>query len=310
MGSTVTTKPARAHTAESDYLSPPGREIPDLLRYPHTDLGNAERLVAMFGHNIRYCPPMKKWLVWNGRQWKVDGDGGINRKAKATVREFGAQAADIGDKEEREKAEGFAKCSESAGSIRAMLECARYEQGISISTAELDTNPWLLNCPNGTVDLETGELREHRQEDLITKMCPIEYDFSAECPRFPKFLRRIFDDNEEVMSFIQRAFGYALTGVVSEKAVFCFLFYGNNGKTTLLEVIRYVLGEYSGQLMIDSLIRRGAQQGANSNPLADLSDLRGARLVTTSEAEEGAKLVEGQIKQLTGMGQVKILPEI
>ncbi|HLN00717.1 MAG TPA: phage/plasmid primase, P4 family [Bryobacteraceae bacterium] len=276
---------------------------PDLLCYPYTDTGNAERLVHLFGAQIRYCPEMKKWLVWDFKRWVPDTSGKARRLAKITVRNFYAQAAGIDDEKAREAAEGFARHSESAGSIRAMLECAQYEDGIAICAKELDSDPWLLNCLDGTIDLRTGQLRPHRQQDLITKLCPVKYDASAPCPRFMQFLDRILGANPALIAYVQRVFGYALTGDVNEKACFCLFGEGNNGKTTLLELFRYIMGDYAAQVMIDTLMTRRSQESNAS--LADLADLRGARFVTTSETEEGQRLAEGKLKYVTGMSEIK-----
>jgi len=272
-----------------------------LLCYPYTDTGNAERLVHLFGAQIRYCPEMKKWIVWDFKRWVPDTSGKARRLAKITVRNFYAQAAGIDDEKAREAAEGFARHSESAGSIRAMLECAQYEDGIAICAKELDSDPWLLNCLDGTIDLRTGEIRAHSPKDFITKLCAIHFDREARCDLFKQFLARIMADRTELIEYLQRAFGYALTGIVTEKAVFVLVGDGDNGKTTLLELFRFMLGDYAAQVLIDTLMLRQE----NNASLSDLADLRGARFVTTSETEEGQKLWEGKLKYLTGMNEIK-----
>jgi len=277
--------------------------MPDLLKYPHTDIGNGERLVAMFGGKCRYCHDFRSWLIYNGKRWIRDRNGRMNRNAKETIRTLYLQATKITSDKARQQIEGFARRSESVKSIRAMLECARSERDISVSAEDLDQNPLLLNCQNGTVDLETGDLREHRPDDLITKICNVEFDPRATCEVFDAFIARILGDDLEMILYLQQVIGYSLTGLVSEKALFCLFGDGNNGKTTLLESLRYVLNDYSGQIMIESLLK--SESSNNSNALADLSDLKGARFVTTSEAEHGAVLSEAQIKQITGMGQLK-----
>ena len=277
--------------------------VPDLLRYPYTDTGNAERLVAKFGTNIRYCPDWKTWLIWDRTRWLPDRSREIQRGAKYAIREFYAQSASIPDNSDRQKAESHARLSESAAAIRAMLACAESEKGITVNATELDLDPWLLNCQNGTLDLKTGKLRPHSQADLITKRCSVDFDAKAPCPVFEGFIARILGGQAALVTYVQRVFGYALTGVVIEKACFCLFGEGNNGKTTLLELFRHILGDYSSQVMIDSLMTRRAQESNAS--LADLADLRGARFVTTSETEAGQRLAEGKLKYLTGMSEVK-----
>lgn len=298
------------------------KAIEDLLSQPYTDTGNAERLVILHGENIHFCWETKRWFVWDGHRWKPLDHRQLKVFAKQTIRRFYEQAAFIDSAEIKQAAEQHARKSESAKSIQAMLTCAEYEKEIPVSINQLDQDPFLLNCLNGTLDLRTGELREHRREDLITKLVHLKYYPDAECPRFLQFLERIMgapgpDESEEtdeqrqarcervghLMSFLQKLFGYSLTGDVSEKAVFCFVGSGNNGKTTLLEVIRFILAEYSAQILIDNLMQHHARESNAS--LADLSDLRGARLVVTSEAEEGQRLAVGKLKYLTqGAGEI------
>ena len=288
---------------------------PDLRCQPYTDTGNAERLVALHGRDLRFCTESKKWLVWDGRRWNAEHGRRVKVLAKRTIRKLYDQAADIENKDVRQAAERHARNSESAKAINAMLACAEYEEGMPVSAGELDQNRYLLNCRNGTLDLADGCLRKHARENLITKLVHFDYRPGAKCPRFIQFLHRIMDGgphasddslarSNRLVGYLQKCFGYALTADVSEKAVFCFFGSGNNGKTTLLEIIRFVLAEYSTQVLIDSLMVHHSRESNAS--LADLADLRGARFVTTSEAEEGQRLAVGKLKYLTqGMGTIK-----
>jgi putative DNA primase/helicase len=292
----------------------PAAEL-DLLNQPHTDTGNAERLVLLYGSDIRFCSELKKWFVWDGRRWNSEDIRRVKALAKRAMRRMYAQAAGIDGKERREAAERHARKSESAPGINALLACAEYEDGVPISAADLDRNGYALNFLNGTLDLKTGRIREHRREDLITRLVHFDYRPDAKCPRFMRFLYRVMGDGpdasdcnragvDRLVHYLQKAFGYAVTADVSEKAVFCFFGGGNNGKTTLLEIIRFAVSEYSAQVLIDSLMMHQSRESSAS--LADLGDLRGARFVTTSEAEEGQRLAVGKLKYLTqGMGEIK-----
>jgi putative DNA primase/helicase len=310
------TEAQREISAEKDAKSKKGpMPRPNLLIQPHTDTGNAERLVACYGSDIRYCVEGKRWLVYDGRRW-VYADGQISQLAKTTLRRLYHEAAHAqGDDDFKERVMKHARRSESAHGIRAMLERAESEGDIPVHASQLDVNPDLLNCLNGTVDLRSGELYEHRREDLITKLVHLNYNPRADCPQFLRFLYRIMGDGPDaseadyeragrLVGYLQKCFGYALTGLVSEKAVFCFFGTGDNGKTTLLEIIRFVLEEYSAQVLIDSLMAHRDNQ--SSATLADLADLRDARFVTTSEIEEGQRLAVAKLKYLTqGMGKIK-----
>jgi putative DNA primase/helicase len=283
---------------------------PNLLMFPFTDAGNAERIIALYGEDIRYCLEMKRWLIWNGVRWAVDELNTMRQKAKAMARLLYRQAKDKGER----GIQVHARASESYAAITAALGSAASERGIPILAAELDQHPYLLNCTNGVLDLRTGQLLKHNREFLITKLCPVPYLASAVCPRFVGFIEWAMGANPEaevtqrtsrLVRFLQRAFGYALTSDVSEKAV--FIFYGeggNNGKTTLLTVFRNLLGrDYSGQLVIDTVM---SMKNTDATARADLADLRGVRLVVTSEVEKEHRLSEGKIKYITaGMGAIK-----
>jgi P4 family phage/plasmid primase-like protien len=285
-----------------------GADGPNLRIQPYTDAGNGERIVAMFGRDIRYCVEMKNWLLWDDKRWNVDTAGVILQKAKLMAREMYKQA--LGNS----TLEDHARASESHRALKAAIACASTERGIPISASDLDQQAFLLNCPNGVVDLRSGTLLPHDREFLITKLCPIEYDAKAECPRFQAFLEWAMGGNPEadlsdrtsrLVGFLQRAFGYALTSDVSEKAL--FIFYGNkgnNGKTTLLTLFRHLLGkDYSSQISIETVM---AAKSQDATMRADLADLRGARFVVTSEVEKEHRLNEGKIKFITaGLSEIK-----
>src|SRR5262249_18363361 len=160
-------------------------------------------------------------------RWIRDKSGCVHRLAKETCRKLHVASLAISDKEERVQVEGFARRSEDAKGIRAMLECARHEEGIAIIAANFDSDPWLLNCKNGTIDLRTGGLRTFQREDFITKMCAIRFNPKATCPLFLRFLDKIFSQNVALIGYVQKAIGYALTGVVTEKVIFCLHGDGN-----------------------------------------------------------------------------------
>jgi len=284
-------------------------KIPNLLRQGFHDAGNAERLEAIHGRDLRYCYEFRKWLIFDGQRWVRDTHGIAEKWAKETIVSFLKQAVAT----ENESAEKFARGSLNVNRINGMLFLARCE--LPIASEDLDAHPYLLNCLNGTLDLKTGELREHQREDYLTKLVHFEYKPQAECPRFKEFLYEIMGSSsdsseaeleriDQLVEYLQKAFGSACTGDTSEKKVFCFFGGGDNGKTTLLEAIRHVIAEYSHQVLIDSLMARTMQQTNAS--MADLADLRGARFVTTSEGERGQRLAEARLKYLTaGMGEIK-----
>jgi putative DNA primase/helicase len=260
-----------------------------------TDVGNARRFALAHGNDVRFCHRWKKWLTWDSLRWVTDDAGGIQQRAKQTAIAMLLEAANEPNDERRNKLLAWQKQSEFEHRIRALITLAQSEEGLPVRVEELDRHPMLLNCENGTIDLESGEFREHRRQDMITKLAPVIYDANAKCPQWLAFLNRIMDGNKELTGFLQRAAGYSLTGDTREHALFLFYGTGANGKTSYLEVLRHVLGDYVMSAEFSSfIVTRGA------NVRNDLARLAGTRMVTAVESEANRRLAEEVIKQVTG----------
>lgn len=263
-----------------------------------THLGNAERFAAQYSANIKYCHAWKKWLIWDETRWRLDHKDQVVTLAGRTARSIYAEAKAISDDDLKTAFQKHSRKSESAYNLEAITKLARSCPNIPITPDELDADPWLFNCANGTIDLRTGKLRGHSREDLLTKISPVDYRPDAECPIWQDFLHRVLGGNTDLIVFIQKAMGYSLTGAVNEKALFFLHGNGDNGKTTLLEAIRPIMGDYAGTVDIEALMKK-AQTSEKERAFADLL---GKRFVTSSEAAEGEALHEARIKYLTGMG--------
>jgi putative DNA primase/helicase len=279
------------HVAFNGYGSPQPPEGFNL-----TDLGNAERFIARHGEDVRYCYPWSRWLVWTGARWERDEAGHVYRLAKDTVRGIYQEAAAAEDEDRRKALAKHAARSEAEAKIKAMLELSKSE--VPISPAELDAEPWLLNAPNGTIDLRTGELRDHRREDLITKMVGADYDPRAEAPAWETTLRRALP-SEELRGFFRKLAGYGFSGDVSEHILAVLYGTGANGKSTILNALLAAAGDYGMQAAPDLLV---AKKGSHPTEVADLF---GMRLVASIEVEDGRRLAESLVKQLTGGDKVR-----
>ncbi len=264
-----------------------------------TEIGNAERLVAKYGNDIRFCHEWNKWLIWSGTHWQIDLTGEIDRMAKETVRAIYSEAFLQKDEEKRAALAKFAARSETSRAINAMVTLARSEQGIPVLSDELDSNIWLLNCKNGTLDLKTGNLKPHNRSDYITKYVPVEYNPIADCKEWATFLERIMDGKKDLISFLQRAIGYSLTGSTREQCLFILYGSGANGKSTFLETIAELLSGYAQRTPTDTLMAKDTSSVPN-----DLARLKGSRFVIASEAEEGKRFAESLVKQLTGSEKI------
>lgn len=265
-----------------------------------TDTGNGRRIARDHKQDIRYCHIWGCWEIWNGRYWEKDSSGEIYRRAKNTVASIYSEAAIAIDSEQRKTLAAHATRSESEARINAMINLAKSEPGIPVSPNMFDIDPWLLNCENGTLNLKTMELYQHRRENLITKLAPVSYDMTAECPIWISFLQKIMNGNQGLITFIQKALGYTLTGDTREQVLFILYGTGANGKSTLINTIISLLGDYALQTPAETFLQ-GDRSGGIPN---DIARLRGARFVAAVEAGEGRRLSEVLIKQLTGQDTI------
>jgi putative DNA primase/helicase len=260
---------------------------------PCTELGNAERLVRLFGDRIRFVPQWG-WLVWDGKRWARDnGNQRITELAEETVRQIYREAAEANDPDERAKLAKWAIASESRQRITALIDLAA--PMCLASPDEFDADDWLLNLENGVLNLRTLEFMPHDPNLKLTKLAPVTYDPDADCPKWKAFLQRIFNGNERLIRFVQRAVGYSLTGSTREQCLFFLYGTGANGKSTFLEVIRALLGDYAVTAEFSTFV--ADRKGSVRN---DIARLHNARLVTAIEVGEGKRFAEELIKTLTG----------
>lgn len=266
-----------------------------------TDLGNARRLVRLFGDGLRYCPQWGSWLTWDGRRWLEDQNGEVYRRAKRTALSIGREAADAVDIDEGKALLRFALDTESRKRLEAMIALAWSEPGIPVDPSQLNRDPMLLNVENGTIDLATGRLRPHRQDDLITKLCPVAFDAAAECPLWEETLELVFDCNAELVAYWQRLTGYALTGATSEQVLPILHGGGENGKSTVLNVMLEILGPDYAMKAPPNLLMAKKHDGHPT----ELADLFGKRLVVAMETGEGTRFNEPLVKELTGSDPIR-----
>jgi putative DNA primase/helicase len=284
--------------------------------YHRNDTGNADRLADLYGHELIYCTERNSFYVWTGQRWQCDEFVEVERRAEKTMLEAFTEARDIPDGDERKSFFRFVNSSLSRAGLGNMTHLAK-KKVQQISASDFDQDPWTLNVENGAVDLRTGALRPHKPEDLLSKLIRLRYDRQAGCPQFMTFLYRIMGGHpaasgignvnaEQLVAYLQRVFGCAATGV-PEKLLFVLYGEGNNGKTTLLEIIRDALGdkEYAGQVQVDSLMIRPKEALSNNAVNTDLADLQGCRFVSSSEVEQGQRLSLSRVKYLTGLGKIK-----
>ncbi len=281
---------------------------PSAQWFAMTDIGNAERFVDHHGHDVYYVTELG-WFVWDGIRWVNDSTGTVQRFAKITVRRIYQDAAALAEMASNEaegearksKAEiakkllAWARNSEGDSRMRALLNRARYEADVVASAKDFDRDDWLFNVRNGTINLRTGKLEPHSRANQITKLADVHFDPSASCPTWDAFLDKIMRYKPDLLRFIRQMVGYALTGETREQCLFMLYGTGANGKSTFIEVINAMMGDYARQADFTTFAVRSGE-----SPRNDVARLAGARFVAATETESGQRLSEVVVKQLTG----------
>ena len=304
-----------ANVADSTPASPADIDL-RLASLSLHDVGSSKRFIARNGRDFIWIADSSgrgTWYVWKGTHWnQEDGEREAQLRAQATaaaildevaaLRDAGPQDAESREAWQKRITElgKWAKSSGYAARLDAMLTTVAPQ--LERRSVELDANPWLFNVRNGTVELHAEAdggvtFRAHRRDDLITRVAPVSYDPNAECPDFRAWLEGILPD-PKVCLFLQRYFGYALSGAIDEQCMVMFWGKGQNGKSTLLNVVRSILGAYCVILPVASLLEQQYRRGSDATP--ELARLAGARLALASEPEKKERLSASAIKTLTG----------
>lgn len=269
---------------------------------PLTEMGLAERLLRDHGRDLRYCESVDGWLYWNGRVWVQDTGAKMERIACRVIRGLGAEASAAQDDEQRRKILKFALTAEKAKTVKATVALCRAADPASftsVSLDDLDADPFLLNVRNGTLCLRTGQLGDFDRSHHITKMAPVEYNDTAECPQWLAFLDRVFQGDQELIRFVQKMVGNCLTGSTEEQAFFILYGKGANGKSTFLNVLQSILGDYAATVSADLVLAGRSNKDAERATPAK-ARIQGRRLLVATESEPNRKLAEDVVKQVTG----------
>jgi len=265
------------------------------------DCGNAIRMCRQYGNIIRHCEDWGKWFIWDGKRWREDNTNMIFYFAKKVAKGIYIEASNEQDNNRALEVSRFAHESCNNNRINAMVESTKNEHdyGVPITVDILDTDQFLINLENGTFDLRTYTLLPHDQQNMITKIANVWYDTTAVCPMWLGFLDRIFrgqgENKPKLIAFLQRACGYSLTGDTKEQIMFFLYGSGANGKSTFIDVIQYILGEYAAATESTTFTTSKADSIRN-----DIARLVGKRFVSASENSTESLLDESLVKKLTG----------
>jgi putative DNA primase/helicase len=262
---------------------------------PLTEYGYARRFIKVHSGELRYVPEWKRWLVWDSKRWAHDTTGQAQRRMKSIARRVTAEVLASGSDEEFKAT----RRGETSAAVSGALTLASTEIEVVVSHEQLDTDPYLLNCANGTVDLRTGEKRDHDPADLITKLARGAYDPKASGSNFAAFLEKV-QPAESMRAYLARLTGHGLIGRVIEHILPIFHGEGANGKSTYINAVEYALGDYAAPADPELLTARTF----DAHPTGT-ADLFGVRLAILHETDRGRRLAEGTVKRLTGGDAIK-----
>lgn len=288
--------PAEADEGETD--------TDKILAYaPQNDLGNSKRLITRFGDDMMFVENVG-WFVWDAARWNhEDGNGDAmklaHQVAAAITKEAKALKDDPGRSSPERIARLFGWAIQSGNQSKAASMLATAAPYLKKPIDHLDANAFLIAAPNGTIVLKSNcEMRPSHRSDLITRSLGVKFRAGASCPLFEKFLARIMPETD-MRGFLQRICGYCLTGSTREHKLFIFYGTGRNGKSTLINALRKVMGDYASSTPVATFMANPyGKDGGEASP--DLARLPGARMVTAAEPQEGARLDESKVKEMTG----------
>jgi len=262
-----------------------------LERHSLSDLGNAKLFIDQAEGKLLYSPGMG-WLAWDGRRWTTASQTKLFEVTEDVINLLHSQANSDPSNPQLKQ---HAAHSEAYRSITAMHSLAQMSSELHVSDSDFDSNPHLINVLNGTLNLKTGKLHEHSRDDRITMLADVEYVPGFRSTIWDRFIRDICTHNRELMEYMQRAVGYALTGYTSAQCMFILYGEGANGKSTLVEAVRATLGDYAKSADPNTLMAQSGTRIRN-----DIARLRGSRFLSATESSSHGKLDETMIKQLTG----------
>ena len=255
----------------------------ELTIAPFSDDALALRFSDFHTNDLRYTAKWGRWSMWDGARWKTDETCRVSNLVRQVCREAGYECNG-----------NMAHHVASAAKVAAVERMARNDRRHAAEVDQWDSKPWLLNTPAGAVELQTGKIRSADPRDYLTKITAVAPNLDG-CPIWLGFLKRVTNDDPDLVGFLQRMCGYALTGLTREHALFFLYGTGGNGKSVFLNTISGILGDYVRSASIETFIAT-----RNEHHPTDLAGLHGARLVTAVETEEGRNWAESKVKALTG----------
>ena len=273
--------------------------------YDATDTGNAHRLYDRFGSILKYSYNRKRWYFWTGKVWALDESGEVKKLADEICEDLKREAWKIPDEDLQEQALKFAKRTAGSAPKEAMIKECQHLYDIPASPDDFDAYTDFLNVQNGVVNLRNGELMPHDSRLMMSKICNCEYDVKRRKPkRWLKFLDEVTNGDKALQDYIQKGIGYSISGSNKEQCAYFLYGMGNNGKSTFLDTISDMLGDYASNAQPDTIMLQSRIGSSGGGANSDIARLKSARFVTCEEPTEGVRLNEGLLKQLTGGSKI------
>ena len=265
-------------------------------QFEATDLGNTERFISEHRGHLLSISSANQWLKWNGHKWHKIADKEVYKYAIETADNllFDSSKTQGSHFDQSRK---WALASQSEVRLRSMVNLAAKHPDIQTDLNNFDADPFLLNCLNGTVDLRTKEHQAPTSKSLVTKSVNASYKPYANCPEFEAFIASIFDGDDELISWVQRFIGYLFLGLTDEQV--CFFAYGTgaNGKSTLFETLKYIMGDYAATADVETFMKGNK---SDVRVLEAVGELKGIRFALASEIDSSYRISEALLKRLTG----------
>lgn len=277
---------------------PPGTPAPGVKSYSMDDTGNARRFRDRYADRLRYNPTDKCWLVWDGIRWQRDDLAAVKRFADEMLDQMDKACFGIRDTDNAAAQRRHVQKSRSSRGKEAFLKEAQHLPGIPMLPDQFDRNRGLLNVQNGILDLGSRKLLPHDRDKYITRLAQVTYDPQAAAPTWLAFLESITGGDKALAQYLQVVTGYCLSGSTREQCMFFLYGDGSNGKSTFLEALAKLFGDYGMNAQAETIT--SARSRSSGAARSDVARLKGARLVTIEEGDQGAMLDEGLVKQMTG----------
>ena len=264
------------------------------------DMGMAQRFLDQLPHSFLYSMTDKMWYAYNGSYWEQDNQGLIEKAADEVINNLKNEPLVIQDDADKDKVQNawqkFIKGERSRSSKVNMINEIKHL--VPVLHSQWDKEKMMLNTPSGYIDLTNGTLHDHDYKKMFTQETGVDYTEKVDCPLWIEFLNQTFQNDQELIHFIQKIVGYSLTGSNAEQVMFILFGNGRNGKSVLLNIIKYISGSYAKTMNATTIMQKHNNSG--QGPTSDIARLEGARLVVSSEANEGDRIDESLIKQMTG----------